>query len=400
MNIIIAYDFGCINGGSAQIAISSAIALKNAGNNVVYFCAVKPDDNLLVAQGIEVVCTNQLDIKADTNTIRKSIQGIWNVKARKMLRILLRRFSPAETVVHFHGWSKALSPSVLSIPNEMGFNSFITLHDFFTYCPNGGLYNYQTNKICDYQPMSLKCMQCNCDRDSYLNKIWRVLRNYVQNKVLPTLSRNTFISISDTTTREFRRCYRFKNNSLLRVNNPVSFPSVRNTCSKAKDCYLFMGRLSKEKGAGLFCEAVTIAGLKGIVLGDGPLKNELQKRYPNIEFPGWVSGEQKEQYLNRAYAFVFSSVCIETFGLSVAEILSVGIPCIVGDKTAAAELIENGKNGLLFSSGVLDSLVNSIITLNTRYQDFKDIVFPKEEYSMDRHVTCLMNAYQNVLKRK
>ena len=396
MNIIIVYDFGSVNGGAAQVAISSAIALKNAGNNVVYFCAVKPTDNYLSEHGVEVVCSNQLDIKSDPNTIRKSIQGIWNVKARKMLKVLLKRFSSADTIVHFHGWSKALSPSVLGVPNKMGFHSFITLHDFFTYCPNGGLYNYQTGMICDCQPMSMKCMLCNCDRDNYSNKIWRVARNLVQNMILPHLSNNTFISISDCSTREFKRCYRFRNNYIVRVNNPVTFPTVSNVVDSIKDSYLFMARLSKEKGVDLFCQALTIAGVKGIVLGDGPLKDKLQKDYPNVEFAGWVSDNEKENYLSRTRAFVFSSVWFETFGLSVAEMLSVGIPCIVGDKTAAAEIIEDGKNGLLFRTGDLNSLVDAIKKMDTHYSNYSDIVFPKSDYSIEQHVVQLISAYQKV----
>lgn len=397
MNIIIVYDFGFINGGAAQVAISSAVALKNTGNNVVYFCAVKPTDDYLTAHGVEVVCTNQLDIKTDSNIIRKTFQGIWNFKARKMLRDVLMKFSCSDTVVHFHGWSKALSPSVLNVPNTMGFHTFITLHDFFTYCPNGGLYDYQINKICACRPMSMKCMMRNCDRDSYIYKIWRVTRTLVQYMILPHLSKNTFISISDCTTREFQRCYVFNNKSIVRVNNPVSFPAFDNVAANSKDSYLFMARLSKEKGADLFCQALTIAGVRGIVLGDGPMKVELEKKYPNIEFVGWVSGKEKERYLSRARAFVFSSVWLETFGLSVAEMLSVGIPCIVGDKTAAAEMIEDGKNGLLFSCGNLNSLVSAIKKMDSYYYNLSTKVFPKSEYSMGQHVTRLISAYKKSL---
>lgn len=398
MNIIIVYDFGSINGGAAQVAISSAVALKDAGNNIVYFCAVAPEDDYLVDHGIEVVCTEQLDIKTDTNIVRKSLQGIWNRKAQRMLGSLLKRFQPTDTVVHFHGWSKALSSSVLSVPNKMGFYSFITLHDFFTYCPNGGLYNYQVAKICDCQPMSLKCIVCNCDRDRYLNKMWRVIRNYVQNTVLPKLSKNIFISISACTAREFKRCYKYKNSNIVRVNNPVTFPTVSKRCVDDRDSYLFMARLSEEKGVDLFCQAITQSGSKGIVLGDGPMRVELQRKYPNIEFAGWVSEEQKGQYINRTRAFIFSSVWFETFGLSVAEMLSAGIPCIVGDKTAAAELIEEGNNGLLFTSGDLNSLVESIKNMDAHYEDYSNFEFPKEKYSLEQHVNSLLDIYKKAIK--
>jgi S-adenosylmethionine synthetase len=47
-----------------------------------------------------------------------------------------------------------------------------------------------------------------------------------------------------------------------------------------------------EKGVELFCEAVTKAGVKAVAAGDGPLKEALAKKYPNVAFPGWVTQEQ------------------------------------------------------------------------------------------------------------
>lgn len=398
MNIIVVYDYGYVNGGAAQVAISSAIALENAGHHVVYFCAVGPIDERIESNCSEVVCTRQFCINTDPNFIRKSIQGIWNRKARQELKLLLCKYSPHDTIVHFHGWFKALSPSILDIPNKLGFASCITLHDFFVYCPNGGLYNYQQNKICSVKPMSMKCMACNCDRDSYFNKLWRYSRNFVQDIVLRKLNNNAFLAISDLSDREYRRCYRFKGCNLVRVNNPVTFPEKIENQIHA-DSYLFMGRLSNEKGITLFCEAISKLGLKGIVLGDGILKGKLSRQYPNIEFAGWISNEKKNAYLQRTKAFVFPSVWYETFGLSVAEMLALGIPCIVGDKTAAAELIENRKNGLLFKTGNVESLKEAIIEMENAYNDYINFSFPTEKYTMKVHVENLTNLYNKQLSR-
>lgn len=53
------------------------------------------------------------------------------------------------------------------------------------------------------------------------------------------------------------------------------------------------------------------------------------EKYPNIQFVGWVAGKDKQAYFKKAKALVFTSLCYETFGLSVAEARSYGIPCIV-----------------------------------------------------------------------
>lgn len=397
MNVIVIYDFGHVNGGAAQVAISSAIALAKKGYSVTYFCAVGPVDEMLQKTCSSVICLQQLDIKTDSNILRKSINGIWNKKARVVLKKMLEKYNPKDTIVHVHGWAKALSPSILNVPSKMGFEMCITLHDFFSYCPNGGLYNYKKEKICEILPMTKKCLICNCDRDNYFNKLWRYTRNYVQNIVFKGISKIIFITISDLTEREYRRCYRFNNSSCSRVNNPIIFPENLERSEKG-DSYLFMGRLSNEKGVALFCEAITRLGLKGIVLGDGILKENLVNKYTNIVFAGWVSNNEKKSYIQRVKAFVSPSVCYETFGLSVAEMLSVGVPCIVGDKTAAAELIENGINGLIFETGNINSLIEAIKKVEEDSEINGNFEFERTKYTIDMHVMSLMTLYEDMLK--
>ena len=397
MNIIIVYDFGFINGGAAQVAITSALALKQAGNHVVYLCAVRPVEERLQDVCDKVLCTNQKDIASDWNIFRKSVTGLWNCKARRMLRSLLTGYDANNTIVHFHGWSKALSPSVLDIPRQMGFASCITLHDYFTVCPNGGLFDYQANTKCHLKPMSRICLKRNCDRDYYANKIWRYVRNTVQDIQLRKSKQKCFISISDTCSYEIMNAGRHGNASISRINNPIVFPSLSCADLNQADYYLFMGRLSKEKGPELFCRAMTELGLKGVVLGEGPMKDELSAQYPNIEFAGWVRDAEKDQYLKRCRALIFSSLLVETFGLSVAEMLSVGIPCIVGTGTAASELIEDGRNGILFELGNIESLKAAILRFETNYNDFKGFAFDRKSFSMDRHVAELTNLYQSLL---
>ena len=38
------------------------------------------------------------------------------------------------------------------------FRVVVTLHDYFSVCPNGGLFNYVTQKHCLKEPMSISCM--------------------------------------------------------------------------------------------------------------------------------------------------------------------------------------------------------------------------------------------------
>lgn len=399
--VVVVNDFASINGGASQIAISSAMGLAAIGYRVILFAAVGPVSESLRESGIEVVCLNQYDILNDPNRIRAVIQGVWNVKGKNEFEKLLKTLNKTETIVHFHSWSKALSSSLLFITKKQGFKAVVTLHDFFVYCPNGGFYDYKHDKICVKKPLSIACVFCNCDARNYVQKLWRCIRQVVQNRVLYQMDDIIFFSISDLSARTFQKYYPKKNNTLCRVDNPVEMlSSLERIPVENNELYLFVARLSLEKGIDLFCEAVSQLGLKGCVLGDGYLLDAYKKKYPMINFTGWVTGKEKEYYIKTAKAFVFPSKWYETFGLVVAEMQSCGIPCIVPDMNAAAEQIVDGETGFVFQTGNLESLKEKMRSVEE--MDKKELIkmsqqafnsSPKENYSMNTHLNNLVRKY-------
>ncbi len=98
---------------------------------------------------------------------------------------------------------------------------------------------------------------------------------------------------------------------------------------------------------------------------------------------------------------VITSRWYETFGLVVAEMKSYGIPCIVPDRCAASEQIEEGKTGYIFESGNLESLKEcickyeqtDIIKLQNNILD----ISTSQKYSMEEHIKVLLNVYEGIL---
>ncbi len=244
--------------------------------------------------------------------------------------------------------------------------------------------------------MSKKCILCNCDPRNYLQKIWRTARQYIQNKQLKKLSSITFISISDLSENLFKTNYKFKFHRIIRNNNPVDSPYLIKE-SQPKNLYLFMARLSKEKGLDLFCQSIYNCGVKGCVIGDGYLKETYKMKYPQIEFTGWLSGIEKNQYIQKTKFFVFPSQWYETFGLSVAEMLTYGIPCIISNTSAAKELIKDGKSGFIFQNGNIDSLNETIKKAEQAdwlsMHEYIKKNFNINEYSMNNHINHLLEIY-------
>ena len=113
MNIVIVSDFAHVNGGNAAVALASATGLAQQGHSVTIFAGVGPVGPEIAASPVMVVSTNQQAIGDDRRRTRAVVQGIWNVKAASMMTDLLGRMDVRRTVVHVHGWDKALSSSVV-----------------------------------------------------------------------------------------------------------------------------------------------------------------------------------------------------------------------------------------------------------------------------------------------
>jgi glycosyltransferase involved in cell wall biosynthesis len=86
--------------------------------------------------------------------------------------------------------------------------------------------------------------------------------------------------------------------------------------------WIYVGRVAIEKNIEAFL-ALDLPGTK-LVVGDGPARTALSKKFPHVKFAGALSGEP----LVRAYAasdvFVFPSRT-DTFGLVVLEALACGL---------------------------------------------------------------------------
>lgn len=401
-NIIIVNDFAFINGGAAKVAIESAIGLAGLGYHVTFFAAVGPIDDRLEQAGIRVVCLGQRDILSDPNRIRAIFQGLWNEKIRRSFNKLLSEYEPYDTVIHIHGWIKALSPSFwLTVANNK-IKPIITLHDYFLFCPNGGLFNYQKKEICHLKPCSFSCYKNNCDSRNYLQKLWRSIRQVIFVCVFNKVKDLSVIYISELNKSVSLPILKCKTDRWFYVNNPVIITNSQIADITKNNVYLFIGRLSSEKGIELFCEAITELGLNGEVLGDGPLRAEMEKKYPKIHFKGWQSGENLKQYILRSKTLVFPSLWYEGAPLTIIEMLSYGIPCIVPDQCAASEEIIDAKNGFVFKTGNLQSLKQAITKMENsnpiELQSSIDIARIKEECSLKRHCGKLIECYNQILR--
>ena len=373
-NVVIVNDFNYVQGGASKVAIDTARLLKEEIKNVYFFSAVTRKDEEIF--GIKYISTNQNEALKEKNRIKGFINGIYNFKAKREFKKLLKTLDKEHTVIHVHGWTKALSSSVFDIAFKMNFKVILTLHDYFTACPNGGYFNYKENKICKRKPLSWQCIKCNCDSRNYIFKIYRIIRQFVQNKIVKLPKKLKYaIGISDLSIEVLKPTLN-PNIKLEKIYNPIDFDENEEKVDYTKnDYYLYVGRISKEKGVDIFCRAITDLNLKGIAVGDGSEKERLEKEYPNIEFTGWKDSKEVKEYMKKARCLIFPSLWYETAGLTILEAQALGIPCLVNNCCAGMEFVENSNKYIN-----LEDLKDKIIKDNLKVTKFNKSNFFTKNY--------------------
>lgn len=124
----------------------------------------------------------------------------------------------------------------------------------------------------------------------------------------------------DLVTRGFERIRRWTrgvNTELFRPRDKAFLDHLPRPIS------LFTGRIAVEKNVEAFL-ALDLPGSK-LVVGDGPLRPDLERRFPDAVFVGAKEGEELARHFAAADVFVFPSRT-DTFGLVLLEALASSLP--------------------------------------------------------------------------
>jgi glycosyltransferase involved in cell wall biosynthesis len=405
LDILIVNDYAHVNGGAAQVALGTAAALAKQGHRVTLLAAVGPAAHELEASRVHLILTNQYDIKSDPIRIRAATQGIWNPRAATCMREILSHCDPAQTIVHVHGWSKALSSSCIQAAVGMNFAVVITLHDYFYACPNGAFFNFQRRETCKLRPLSAACLKENCDRDGYPQKIWRSVRQGIQNQIgFRHEGLRHFITLSETSEAVLRP-FLPSDAMLYRISNPIDVVQEQPVDVGNNTEFISVGRLSAEKGLDLLAQAAKDLSCKVNFVGEGRSRSEINRIYPQAGITGWLPRDEVTNCLRSARALVFPSLWYEAQPLAILEAAALGIPAIVPDQCAARELIEPDVTGVLFRSGDSSDLREKMAHLQDpqvarRMGSAAYERYWKDPLSMKGHLASLEDCYRSILESR
>jgi len=149
--------------------------------------------------------------------------------------------------------------------------------------------------------------------------------------------------------------------------NPiVSFPSEEMMAARVKrNCILFAGTLNQRKGYRdliLAFRKIALAHPDWTVVmagngevEEGRLMADASGLASRVEFTGWVDGGDKEKWFGEASIFCLPSYA-EGFPMAVLDAWAYGLPVVCTPVGGILEVLEDGKNGLLFDPGDVDRL--------------------------------------------
>ncbi len=395
---ILVGDFADINGGQAKVSIDSARLLADHGISVTFFAAVGPVSEHLDHPLIEVICLDQEDILNDPNRLRALGRGIWNKEAAERLKALVKRFDPSTTVLHCHGYAKALSPSIGPILAKALLPTVYTMHEYFLACPNGGFYDYQRNEICKRKALGPACLTTHCDVRKRSHKAWRVVRQaatWGPGHLPRGLTDIVYIS---GLQRDVLKDYFSPSTKLHHVPNPIPASDVQTVATEKNDVMLFVGRLNPEKGGLMFAKAARMAGMQAVFVGDGAERAQIEAENPEAIVLGWKSPAEVQEWMGKARALVFPSLWYEGQPLVPMEALMRGVPVVCGSWSAAKECVEDGRNGCIYHTPSPEALAEALRKVKT-LPTF-DPTSIREDVSPEKHFNSLMEVYSEMLSRR
>lgn len=434
MNIlIVGHGNLCDRYGGGQVYVRNLIAgLLDNIHKIEYLSLAFSNVSVtqLHEQNINGVLTRQL-------VMPDLWKGIGTDQYESVIAALANVFrSIAPDIIHAHGWKElaCLAANRTSTP------CIITAHHGGIVCPAGALLN-QYDEICMVPASHTTCLPC-CVRSIPGGELWlsllRLIPLNTQLRIgrwlrprrflylvtplgtlalsireklaaIETLGRYATHLIAPTPAiRDPLVRNGIPTSKVVVIPHGIPLPqrqSLRPDLGEGPIRFLYVGRISHVKGVHAMLEA--FSGLSPEtyelhIVGGAVTKPErrylarLRQRYAslNVVWHGSRSHEEIAQQIEACDVMIHPAICLEVFGLTIAESLAVGRPVIASRCGGGEAQIRDGENGLLVSPNdaialrqAIQSLIDNPARLQAMAKQTGDVV------SIERHVRELEKIY-------
>ena len=293
-----------------------------------------------------------------------SWRSVYNPASMARVSKAVRQHRP--DVMHVHNFFHTASPAIFGAAKELGVPTVATVQNYRLIC--SGAHLMRQGKVCEL------CVDETFPLHGVLHRCYRGSAMLTAQLTLNTglhKLRGTFRQEVDrfVVVTEFNRQKMLDSSLHLHPDQVVVKPnSVEDhgfaPAEERKGPYLFVGRLSPEKGILTLLESARQAGFPLEILGDGPLKEQVEAAaaaHTNIRYLGFQSRTVILEKMKQAKALLFPSVWYEGLPLTICEAFSTGLPVIISNLGNLNEIVTQGQDGLWFTKGDAISLSEAVL---------------------------------------
>ena len=229
--------------------------------------------------------------------------------------------------------------------------------------------------------------------------------------VASSINLDKMVFVSNSLKKWYEREYKVRRINTEAIFIPNFLETIPNRISKLEsDNFIAVGRLSKEKG---FLDLVKVFNImysenKNIhldIVWDGDEKNKIVALIHelNLEEVITIHGFQDKDYINRLYeksSIYLMTSFTESFGLTLIEAMSYGLPCISYTSAEGAnEIIENTYNGYLIENRDMVAMASAALNLLADKKRLREMGANARETSKKYDVRTIEKDWLDILKR-
>ena len=391
MRILIANKFYYNRGGDCIASMALEKLLKDKGHDVAFF-------SMQYAQNFESewesyfpseVCFQTSGWKGKAKALTRILSS---KEVRRKFTSLLDQFKP--DVVHLNNIHSQLSPIIGEIAHRRNIKVVWTMHDYKLICPNYKcLHNGKVCSLCVKDRNPIHVLKTKCMKGSFAASTMAYLEALVWNA--NRLERNTdcFIAPSHFLA-DLMIKGGFPSDKINVVPNFINH-ELPSGLPEKEDYYVYIGRLSEEKGLHTLLQVAESLPYELHIVGDGPLKGMLPNCSSHIQFLGFKNWNQLVPIAQKAKFLVVPSEWYEVFGLSNIEAQCLGTPVLGADIGGIPETIDVPSCGRLFEAGNKIDLEDKIKLMFERSFNYKRIAdVARERFSADNYYKEIIKIYE------
>jgi glycosyltransferase involved in cell wall biosynthesis len=395
--ILFAHNYAYLRGGSEKVCFDEMKILEAHG---VFVDSISVNDATSIRMNGAVA--NNI---SEPTTVDRLANLFWNRKSRAMLDRILNGKVDYD-ILHAHNIYGRLSHSLVSVAKKHGLKVVVTLHDMKYVCPHYTALN--NNNLCSdcSGGRFYKASINKCHKDSYVASTLISFELYfLYYSGLLSLV-DEFISPSKFLIDYYKKSgFPFNINYIPNFLPDMEKPNLKNE-EIDKGYYLYVGRLSYEKGVMTLLKAFKKNRRKLIIIGDGPLLNEIKNYIKDsqlgntVTLTGYLNTEGVHSYIESCSALIVPSEWYENAPITILEALSYGKKILASNIGGIPEMVHENKNGFLFSPSNCNSINEAIekfelLSSNDqmRMKDYS-LSLSNTIFSEKEHYKKIMNLYK------